>query len=374
MMKARFRWPGAIAALCCFVPAAAAQGDLAVYDTFSRYSPAVWSVSVEIPREYILQRYDDHIDRLKGYQEYFNELAAGKNEGMFNLNQFESVFDNMERRFELLKEQLLRNNRVRGAAFAVDSEHLVTLGTVVKSATLGGEVMVMNDLRQTLPAVLRGVDELTGVAVLKVTEGTLDRYVNLDYTGIELPVASYVMTIQRPYDLPASPISGMVGGYYRQLNLFRLEKYIQTDLPLYPGNEGAPVFSPSGQLVGMIAAEFRMGNWPGVTFVIPADYVAEAARELIERGYRDRGRFPGINLGMDDQGLMVTEVGSDSPYRGQVREGDLIVGLNGQSPKDLLSLHYDLVNVKPNEKVSLTILRGGRQMEVVLESRAKVVQ
>ena len=176
------------------------------------------------------------------------------------------------------------------------------------------------------------------------------------------------MTIQRPYDLPATPISGMIGGYYRQVNLFPMEKYIQTDFPLYPGNEGAPVFSPSGQLVGMIATEFHIGGWPSVTFVIPADYVVDSAREIIQTGKRERGVFPGVVLALNEKGVLVSEVKQDSPYVDELQPGDIIIGINHLKDSDQLSLYYGLMNTKPNEKIRLQILRGDTNLELVLES------
>ncbi|MGC9328248.1 MAG: trypsin-like peptidase domain-containing protein, partial [Candidatus Hinthialibacter sp.] len=241
------------------------QGDWAVYDTFVRFSPAVYSISIEIPQQYILERHEELIKQFQDLQENYSDIVAGGSDTLAGQYMFTNVIRQYKRKMEIMRDQMLTNNRVRCAGFAISPHHLVTLSNIVKSATLGGAISIKDDYRWLARAQLHGADDLTGIAVLQVQDVTFSQYVDLEESlewdeeeaystmnrlSARLPTASYIMTIQRPYDLPSSPFSGIIGGYNRLLGLFEIEKYIQTDLPLYPGNEGAPVFSPSGQLVG----------------------------------------------------------------------------------------------------------------------------
>ncbi len=354
------------------------QGDWAVYDTFTRFSPAVYSVSVEIPQQYIMDRHEELIRQFRDLQENYSDIVTGSTDTLAGQYMFDNLIRQLRRKLDVMRDQMLNNNRVRCSAFAVGPHHLVSLSTIVKSATLGGTISIKDDFHWISKAELKGADDFTGVAVLEVKDVTFTQFINLqDYRfqnedssqavqpGLpgsnQLPVASYVVSIQRPYDLPSSPFSGIIGGYNRLLGLFEIEKYIQTDLPLYPGNEGSPVFSPSGQLVGMLATEFRLGNWPGVTFLIPADTIADSALSIIEWGKRDRGWISGVGLGQDSHGIIVEEVVPRSPAAlAGLLKGDLILGFNGQREKKVWNLIDHISRSKPNDMIHFEIKRGSQ--------------
>ncbi len=346
-----------------------AQGDLAVYETFTQYAPAVFSINVEIPREIILERYKDSLRQLRTYQESFNDMVQHSTKANIGFNQFDQWFSRWEEQIETVREQWLRNNRVRGAGFAVDQKHLVTLSTIIQSATLGGNITITSDYKSPLKAEIRGADQMTGIAVLRIKEGTFSHYVSLkENIKSSLPIASYIMSIQRPYDLPASPFSGMIGGYNRRTNKFELERYIQTDIPLYPGNEGSPVFSPSGKLIGMLATDYYMGRWPSVTFMIPSEMIADSALSIIEHGKRERGWIPGLELRQSLGGILLEEVEEESlADRSGFQKGDLIVGVDGQKEKQLWDLIYYILNSHPEQTLRFEVRREGKPEPVYVE-------
>ncbi len=344
------------------------QGGLALYDTYDRYSSAVFSVEVEIPQDHIMQRYETHLESFKEYHESLLSDITGQSSHNLTYQQFESFFTNIEQKMNSLKDHLLINNRVKGIAFAVDQHHLVTISTVVRSATLGGDVYIGNHSTQNIPAKVLNIDSHTGVAVIRVNEVTFEHTVPLEDNSW-IPPASYILSIQRPFDMPASPVAGMVGGYYRKLNLFPLEKYIQTDIPLYPGNEGAPVFSPSGRLVGMIATEFHVGQSPGVTFVIPAEYIVNSANEIIETGFKQRGKIPGVQIQLGENGIEVLNVAQSSPYQKDLQKGDLIIGLDRAHTNNLMQIWEAIINTKPNQTLQLMLLRDNAKVEVSVQTQ-----
>lgn len=328
--------------------------DRAIFEVYSRYSPAVFSISVEIPKEFILKRYQDSINQLQAAE---NVVNASRLE---NYNLFDHLLAQTERQLNIMRSQMLSNNRVRGAGFAIDNKHLITLSTVVKSATFGGEIYLEDDNKNTFKARVKGMDDMTGVALLEVIDHTFESYIDTHYHATSLPIASYVMTIQRPYDLPSSPFIGMIGGYYRTLKLFEIEQYIQTDLELFPGNEGAPVFSPSGQLIGMMATRFNVGNWPSLSFVIPANIVVDSANELIAKGERVRGWPNGLSIGIINHQLVIESVeeGSQADNAG-IKRGDRIVGFEDIRDGDIHDLYFQLRMCKPNQEYSFVIERDG---------------
>ena len=347
--------------------------DMAIHETYMRYAPAVFSISVEIPKEYIMERYEESLSRLRGYQERFSDLiAAGTDTQMIYLS-IEEHIKQTERYLDFIKKQMLENNRDVGVGFAIDSKHLVTLNPVVRSATLGGKISLTNYQGKRLKASIKGQDPVMGIAVLEINDATLTESVDLDRAAGRLPIASYIMSIQWPYGLPPSPYSGMISGYDRQLSRFEVEYYIQTDLPLFPNNEGAPVFSPSGRLMGMMAGSFHVGDWPRVSFVIPAKIVADSAQQIIEHdGRLVRGWIPGASFQQHAQGILVDEIepGSHASHIG-LEEGDLIIGFQGREERELLDFLYRVMDTQPKESVRLDIVRDEKHVQLHVPMKAR---
>jgi S1-C subfamily serine protease len=327
-------------------------------------------VNVEIPQEHIMQRFETQIESLREYQESLHSSLTGQSSQNLTFQQLELFFTNMDRQLNSLKDHLLINNRVKGAAFAVDDHHLVTISTIIQSATLGGLITIENQMMKGIPARLLNYDPTNGVAVLRVDDATFEHTVNLDnYREVPLPEASFIVGIQSIYTLPPAPVRGMIGGYYRRLGLFELERYIQTDLPLYPGNEGSPVFSPSGQLVGMVATEYHLGQAPGISFVIPADYIVNSAQEIIKTGSKERGVIPGVEFSLQETGVYILNIDENSPYKQLLQEGDVILEVDGEDPNSLMEIYEILHNTKPGVHMQLKVKRGDAQIDFAVETQ-----
>lgn len=331
---------------------AVSQSDLAMYDVFSKYRKAVYSISIEIPEEVIQQHYQESLRSLREIEE--------SNKDIFNFNLLEHMINQHERNLQKVKEQLLSHNPVLGIGFAIDPHHVVTVSTVIRNVS-GGVFHLHDDHKKKVAeARLLNIDPLTGVAVLRVYDATFHNFINLNDTSTTLPEAYFVMSIQKPYELPASPVSGMIQGFYRMMGIFQVERYIQAQMLLYPGNEGAPVFSTSSQFIGMIATEYRKGNFPGVTFIMPGDMVAESAQDIVQNGKRIRGWIPGLkSIGPPDpRGIIVTGLVPESPAAQSLHEGDIIVELDGVQQNDGNGIYFKIFSMKPNQNIHIKVFRG----------------
>ncbi len=343
-----------------------AQFDSAVYETFTRHAPAVYSIEVTVPKHVILKEYEKSITRLQEFHDRYGNLVMSSTQPSGSLFKLNSLIDRWERQLDFLKEQMLMNNSMLGSGFAVDPNHIVTLSSVVKSATMGGDITVIDHQNIQRRALLQGVDHMTGVAVLRIPDATFEHYIDLDRLSTSLPVSSYIMTIQSPYTLPPSPFPGMIGGYHRKLGKFLLERYIQTNLPLFPGNEGAPVLSPSGQLVGMMAAAF--GASPSVTFAIPAEFIRDSARQIIEKGELVHGWLPGIKLQQTADGILILNVDPNSHAANSgLKPGDVIVGFDGTNEAQLWQFLSRIVNADPQQNMRIDILRGPNRLQFQIQ-------
>ncbi|HXK92244.1 MAG TPA: S1C family serine protease, partial [bacterium] len=125
--------------------------------------------------------------------------------------------------------------------------------------------------------------------------------------------------------------------------------------------EGSPVFSPSGQLIGMIATEFHIGNFPGITLVTPAEIVVDSALSLIKTGKRERGWIPGMVLKQDEEGVLIEELDANSlAAESGLAVGDLIIGVGGERESQLWKIYYKILDTKPQDTIRLEVKRGSQ--------------
>ena len=148
---------------------------------------------------------------------------------------------------------------------------------------------------------------------------------------------------------------------------------IQTDAALNPGNSGGPLLDSNGDVIGVNTAIIRGAQ--AICFAVAADIAHWVIPQLLQHGRVRRG-FLGV-AGQtqelhrrvvltyelpDSTGVRVMSVDPDSPAaRVGVREGDLIVGLDGVAIPSVDALHQALDASRVNRDCVLKIIRGVRQ-------------
>lgn len=342
-----------------------------MYETFSRQAPAVVTVNVEIPKDYLLQRWDESISKFRHYQEQFSDLITSGTDTQrrFYLT-LESQIRRLEHNLEYLKQQMQHNIVDMGAGFAIDPHHVVTLTTVLRRADVGEAISITRPDNITIPAKVLGANPVTGIAMLRVEDPLFETYVDINRLSSRLPEASFIMTIQRPYRMLPSPFTGIICGYGRRLGLFLYEDYILTNLPLYPNNNGAPVFSASGLLIGMMASEFHAFDHPGVTFVIPANVVADSIRGIMKEDQLAQGWIDGVRLGQHQMGILIEEIERESRAAlAGLRKDDLIVGvegreINGLGERVLLNFYEIVMRTEPDQSLTVEVQRGPDRVQI----------
>jgi S1-C subfamily serine protease len=146
-----------------------------------------------------------------------------------------------------------------------------------------------------------------------------------------------------------------------------VDRYLQTDVVMYPGFSGGPLVGAGPQLFGMSTSALT----PGVSVAIPATTLNRVAGALqthgrMRRGYlgvsTQRVRLPQALAEERQQkaGLLVISVEPGSPAdEGGITLGDTIIGAGetivGRHDDLLAQLSGDVVG----QKIPLTVLRGG---------------
>jgi S1-C subfamily serine protease len=207
-----------------------------------------------------------------------------------------------------------------------------------------------------------------------------------------------VFVLGNPFGLERTLTIGIISSLNRSLrsdNNRMIRGVIQTDAAINPGNSGGPLLNRRGEMIGITTAIVsRSGQSSGVGLAIPANTARRVMEELIRFGRvrrPDCGIFAVYELG---KGLLIARLAPDGPaeragLRGPkrvfVRQGgvvfqgldrsqaDLILAVDGRFVKTLDELLTEVEKKEPGDKVTFSIQREGKKMEVsvVLEQAQK---
>ena len=171
--------------------------------------------------------------------------------------------------------------RTEGSGFVVSPG-----GVILTSAHLVDHadtiVVTLTDRRQFNARVL-GQDGESDVAVV-------------DIDAEELPT---VKLGESPFGLERTVTSGIVSATFRYLPEKPYVPFIQTDVPMNPGNSGGPLFNMKGDVVGINVATYSAsGAYVGLSFAVPIDVAVKVKDRLLRNGRVRRG-----SLGVNTQDL-----------------------------------------------------------------------
>ncbi|MFI3318587.1 MAG: Do family serine endopeptidase [Rikenellaceae bacterium] len=236
-----------------------------------------------------------------------------------------------------------------------------------------------------------GTDPNTDIALVKIDAKDLP---TIPFGSSDaLRLGEWVLAIGSPLNLQSTITAGIVSAKARQLDViaeeFRVESFIQTDAAVNPGNSGGALVNAHGELVGINTLIMsQTGSYVGYSFAVPETIVKKVVTDLKEYGLVQRAmlgvsfmpvdqRFideQGRDLGIDTiGGVYVARVqeGSAASEAG-IRKGDVILSVDGVKLTDKVNLQEQIARHRPNDKVKLSIKRGGdvKHLDVVLRNKA----
>lgn len=298
--------------------------------------------------------------------------------------------------------------RGSGSGFVWDQEgHIVTNNHVVDGAD---EIEVTFSDGTTVQATVVGTDPASDLAVLKVEvpAGQLHPVRMADSTLVM--VGQLAIAIGNPFGLENTMTVGIVSALERSLpaesnsgdgSSYTIPDVIQTDAPINPGNSGGVLVDDQGAVIGVTSAIVSpVGASAGIGFAVPSAIVQKVVPVLITKGsYEhpwlgisgttlDAGLAQAMGLEANQRGALVIEVvpggpaeqaglqGSDRQVTidGQERQvgGDVVVALDGQPVKNFDDLvAYLLRSTEVGQKITLTVLRDGREQQVEVTVAAR---
>ena len=225
---------------------------------------------------------------------------------------------------------------------------------------------------KTVPAQLVGRDHSTDTALISIDAQEL-ALLSRSIDDSEA-VGNLVFALGRPgKSIQATlGIVSALGDSWRTRRGGQIDRYMQTDVLMYPGFSGGPLVGANGKLLGMNSSALV----PGISVTIPASTLERVAQTLLTHGRIRRG-YLGISTQRvqlprniqkelkQKMGLLVVSVEPDSPAeQGGIVLGDTIVGLEGKSIRSHDELLAQLVGDVVDKKVPVAMIRGGELLTI----------
>ena len=262
-----------------------------------------------------------------------------------------------------------------GSGFVITPDGFVLTNSHVVHGAERIEVVLADGRRPD--ASLVGDDPDTDLAVLRIYAPQLHPVRLGESKGIR--VGQVAIAIGNPYGFQCTVTAGVVSALGRSFraNTGRLiDDIIQTDAALNPGNSGGPLVNSRGEVIGVNTAVILPAQ--GICFAIGINTAKYVAAWLIKDGKIRRSYIgvSGQNVPLHRRvvrhfqltagtGVLVIGVAPGGPAsRAGLREGDLVVGLNGQPMPSIDALHKFLTGDQIGIESRLTVLRQNEKLDL----------
>lgn len=294
---------------------------------------------------------------------------------MFSGGEVPPGFEEFLRRNPEFRQQRREGQALGSGFFIAENGTIVTNHHVVDDAT---EITIRTSDRKEYKAEVIGSDQATDLAVLRLkdTKGQRFPFVAFDRSaGTNVRVGDWVVAVGNPFGLDGTATAGIVSAKGRREGGSSYVDFLQIDAPINRGNSGGPTFDLQGRVIGVNSAIFSpTGGNIGIGFAIPADTAASVIDQLLKSGKVTRG-WLGVevqplddslakSLGLGEaQGAMVASVRPNAPAaKAGVREGDVILSINGATIEDSRDLTRKVGGVPVGAVARFEILREGRRI------------
>jgi serine protease Do len=211
-------------------------------------------------------------------------------------------------------------------------------------------------------------DARSGVALLKVD--LVSPALPVGKTD-ELEVATPVVTIGYPLDLPETPGFGMIAGFdHKYMGRYLSTRHLRVNLPTQRGEAGAPLLNLKGEVVGILVSSLENNS---ACYALPIE-AAEKIRSDVVRFGEVRHGWIGAEVGQAKEAVegsrtVVTDIlGPVTASDGGMRVGDVLlrVGkIDVHDPEDVIDASFFIT---AGDSTPITVIRDGKKMTLTIEA------
>src|SRR6184192_686079 len=248
---------------------------------------------------------------------------------------------------------------ISGTGFFIDPT-----GTLYTAYTVGGEAgnFTIEFGGKKYPARQLLADIRSGTAMLKIDAATPALPIG---KSEELGVASPVVAIGYPLDLPETPNCGMVAGFdQKYLGRYFSTTHLRVNLPTQRGEAGAPLLNMKGEVVGIVVS--RLEN-TAACYAVPIEAAEKIRRDFVRFGEAKHG-WVGINVSeaaqpVEGSRAQMTQIMEDTPAaRSGIKPGDVLLQVGRKKvtqPEDVLDASFFIT---AGDTVPITVMRGNQKL------------
>jgi serine protease Do len=259
-----------------------------------------------------------------------------------------------------------QHGKLAGTGFFVDPT-----GTLYTAFSVGADAdnfTVELDGKE-LPARQLLADRRSGLAMLKVDDVTTPS-LPLGHSD-QLEVATPVLTVGFPLDLPETPSFGMIAGFDRKyLGRYFSTTHLRVNLPTQRGEAGAPLLNFKGEVVGLLVSSVDNGS---ACYALPINAAEKIHNDFVRFGEARHG-WVGINVAeapvpVEGSRAEFTEIMPGTPAAEcGAKPGDILLQVGKtpvHEPEDVLDASF---YITAGDKVPITVLRDGQKLTLEVEA------
>jgi S1-C subfamily serine protease len=278
--------------------------------------------------------------------------------------------------------------RGQGSGFLIDSNGIIlTNAHVVNGADT--VTVTLKDGR-TFEGIVRGVDEVSDLAVVKIKSlGQALPAANLGDSD-EIQVGDWAIAVGNPVGLDNTVTLGIISTLHRSSAEIgipdkRLE-FIQTDAAINPGNSGGPLLNAEGQVIGINTA--IRADAMGIGFAIPINK-AKSLKDRLARGEKILHPYIGLQMVTltpklarennqdpnspqllpEVDGVLVMQVMKGTPAeKAGIRSGDVILSVDQQPMTSAEQMQKLVEQTEVGQRLSVSLRRGENTRTISLNT------
>lgn len=253
-----------------------------------------------------------------------------------------------------------------GSGVIISSDGLILTAAHVSGGVSKELTVVMNDGKE-YKAVSMGLISNTDAAMMKIVDEGSFPYVEVNKdNSYKLGHWVFALGHSGGFDKARGPV----------VRLGRIvqdkESTLQTDCKVIGGDSGGPLFDMHGQLIGIHS---RVGKTVVENMHVPMREYLAHWDELENNKFVGDGPFAsrpvkgsgflGVGTKDTDDGVRVSQVGKGyAAEKAGVKEGDLILEINGAKVEDKAGLKLILKDMAEGDKLVFLISREGKKQEI----------